>query len=333
MPNRSKQNKNYPSYLRSYQNGTLQNVSDMLWDSLRSCQLCPRNCNTNRLEDKRGFCKIGKYAYVYSFGPHYGEEPPISGWMGSGTIFFSGCNMSCVYCQNYKFSQKETGKKVTPEILANFMLQLQEMNCHNINLVTPTHVIPQILKALLLAIPKGLTLPLVYNSSGYEKKETIRLLRGIVDIYLPDMRYAETNASLQYSSAKDYPQHNKESIKEMHKQVGIAKINDLGIITKGIIIRHLVLPNDICKTEEIMKFISQELSCQTYISLMSQYLPCYNASKFKELDRRITSSEYFVAQEMMKKYGLHNGWIQEEYGSESLAGPNLRPLEKRQENF
>lgn len=292
---------------------------------LRFCEICPRRCKVNRLKDEKGFCKTGLKPKVCSFLPHHGEEPAISGERGSGTIFFSNCNMGCVYCQNYEFSQLGQGREVEAEELADFMLQLQKMGCHNINLVTPTHVMPQILKALDMAIAAGLKIPIVYNTGGYELAEVIKLLEGIVDIYLPDMRYADSDMAIKYSSAPDYPKYNQDALKEMHRQVGIAEIDNHGIIKRGVIIRHLVLPDKIAGTDKIMRFIAQELSPDSYISLMSQYRPCYQANKFKEISRRLRAEEYEEAKEAMQKYGLSNGWIQESGGLERFAGTNIKP--------
>jgi putative pyruvate formate lyase activating enzyme len=237
--------------------------------------------------------------------------------------------MGCVYCQNYEFSQLGQGREVDFEALARFMLELQNMGCHNINLVTPTHVMPQILKALEIAISKGLKIPILYNTGGYELAQIIRLLEGIVDIYLPDMRYADSDTAVKYSSASEYPRYNQESVKEMHRQVGIADIDDNGIIKKGLVIRHLVLPNNIAGTDKIMKFISEEISQDTYISLMSQYVPYYKASEFREISRRLKYREYEDAKQIMQKYGLHNGWIQESYGLERFAGIHIKPALKK----
>src|SRR3989338_1058324 len=292
----------YPVYLEAHRNGNLDRVIESAFKLLSSCTLCPHRCKVNRLKDEKGYCKTGLKAKVCSYLAHHGEEPAISGQRGSGTIFFSNCNMAWVYCQNYDFSQKGEGREVEFEELAGFMLQLQEMHCHNINLVTPTHVLPQILKALSLAITKGLNLPLVYNTGGYELAQIIKLLTGIVDIYLPDMRYGESDTAIKYSDALDYPLYNQAAVKEMHRQVGV----------EDLIIRHLVLPNNIAGTDKIMEFISSEISKDAYISLMSQYFPCYKAGQFKELARRITFEEYKTAQMSMEKYGLHNGWVQDE---------------------
>lgn len=315
----------YPVYLDAYQNGKLNQVIEKSSKLLESCTICPRLCKINRLENKKGFCKTGLRAKVYSFMLHHGEEPPISGDKGSGTIFFSNCNMHCNYCQNYEFSQLGEGREVEDEELADFMLRLQNLKAHNINLVTPTHIMPQILKALGLAIKKGLKIPLIYNTSGYESAEIIKLLEGVVDIYMPDMRYAESSSSEEYSSARDYPCYNQDAILEMHRQVGIAKMDNNGIIKRGLIVRHLVLPNGISGTEKIMKFISQRISPETYISLMSQYLPCYKAKGAEKLSRRISYEEYRQAQDITEKYGLHNGWTQESRGLERFAGIHIKP--------
>lgn len=315
----------YPVYLETYKSGRLSNIAEYASNLLLSCSICPRKCQVNRVKGEKGFCRTGLKAKVCSFMPHHGEEPAISGERGSGTIFFSCCNMSCVYCQNYEFSQQDEGKETEPEELADFMLKLQNLGCHNINFVTPTHVLPQILQSLVLAIPKGLRIPLVYNTGGYELPEMIKLLDGIVDIYLPDMRYADNEMAIKYSSAPDYPEYNRASLKEMHRQVGVAEIEDDGIINRGVIIRHLVLPNNISGTDKIMQFIAKELSPDTYISLMSQYLPCYKANSFDEISRRITRQEYAAAKQAMEKYGLYNGWIQESHGLERFAGINIKP--------
>jgi len=315
-----------PVYLEAYNNGTLDRIISQTREMLGSCAICPRKCIANRLKDQKGFCKTGLKARVYSFIAHHGEEPPVSGERGSGTIFFSFCNMACVYCQNFEFSQQGgEGKEVTSQELANIMLELQGFGCHNINLVSPTHVMPQILQALKPAIKAGLNIPLVYNTGGYELPEMIRLLDGIIDVYLPDMRYADNESAQKYSSAKDYPEYNRQALKEMLRQAGTAETDGSGIITKGLIIRHLVLPENISGTDKIMEFISKELSPDTYISLMSQYFPCYKSGNFPQLNRRISLEEYESAQAIMEKYGLRNGWIQESGGLDRFAGINIKP--------
>ncbi|MFA4992848.1 MAG: radical SAM protein [Candidatus Omnitrophota bacterium] len=316
----------YPSYLESSKSGKLKMITDQLFSRLKSCDICPRGCKVNRLEGKIGFCKTALLPKVYSFMSHYGEEPPVSGTKGSGTIFFSYCNMGCVYCQNYEFSQLGKGREYEFTELAQIMLTLQESGCHNINLVTPTHVLPQILKALEIAIPGGLRIPLVYNTSGYELAQTLSLLDGVVDIYLADMRYADKEVSNKLSLAPDYPQYNQEAIKEMHRQVGPAEFNEEGLIKRGLIIRHLVLPNQASGTDKIMRFIAQDISDDTYISLMSQYLPYYKASVYPQISRRLKDAEYEEAKEILGRYNLLNGWIQESYGSERFAGVNIKPV-------
>lgn len=314
-----------PSYLNLYKNGELDKRIEQAFKLLESCCICPRKCKVNRLKNEKGYCRTGLKPKVCSFMPHRGEEPPISGSRGSGTIFFSNCNMACIYCQNYEFSQLGQGREVEIEELAKFMLELQNIECHNINLVTPTHVIPQILKALKIAASQGLKIPIVYNTGGYELPQIIKLLDGIIDIYLPDIRYGDKDIARRLSDAPDYPEHNQTAVKEMHRQVGIARINEEGIIEKGIVIRHLVLPNNLSGTNVIMKFIAEKISKDTYISLMSQYLPYHKASQSNEASRRLKHEEYESAKETMKKYGLHNGWIQESYGSERFAGINIKP--------
>lgn len=315
----------YPSYLNCYHNGQLEKIISCSFKMLQSCSICPRKCGVDRLKDEKGFCKTGLKPRVYSFMAHHGEEPSISGEKGSGTIFFSNCNMACVYCQNYEFSQRGEGREVDFEELSSMMLELEKAGCHNVNLVTPTHIMPQILKALKLAVSKGLKIPIVYNSGGYELPQVIKLLDGIVDVYLVDMRYADQGPAVKYSSAPDYPRYNMESVKEMHRQVGSAEIDSNGIIKKGLVIRHIVLPHKICGTDKIMKFIKEELSQDTCLSLMSQYLPYYKASAFQDISRRITEGEYEEAKDGLQKYGLHNGWIQESYGLERFAGVHIRP--------
>ncbi|MFA5118246.1 MAG: radical SAM protein [Candidatus Omnitrophota bacterium] len=318
----------YPSYLNAYHNGSLQKITESAFAMLEACSLCPRKCGVDRLKGRTGYCKTGLLPQIYNFLAHHGEEPPLSGEHGSGTIFFSRCTMSCAYCQNFEFSQEGKGKSFSYDELAQIMLDLQDRGTHNINLVTPTHVLPQILKALLIAVPQGLKLPLVYNTSGYERPEIIKMLAGIVDIYLPDMRYAEAKNSKKYSNAPDYPKYNQAAVKEMHDQTGTARFDEHGIIKHGLIIRHLVLPENISGTEKTMKFIAQEISPDTYISLMSQYRPYYKAAAFKDISRRLTCEEYESAQKIIQRHELENGWIQESFGLERFAGVNIKPAMK-----
>lgn len=292
---------------------------------LEKCELCPRKCGINRLKEEKGFCRTGSKAVVYSYMAHHGEEPPISGERGSGIIFFSNCTLACCYCQNFSFSQSTQGREVSTEELASLMIELQDSGCHNINLVTPTHILPQILSSLEIAAGKGLHIPLIYNTSGYERREVIELLEGIIDVYLPDMRYADPAAAVKYSRAPDYPAHNREAIKEMHRQTGIAKFDDTDIIERGLIVRHLVLPGNISGTAEIMRFLAEEISPETYISLMSQYFPCHKAGELPELNRRLTLEEFEAAERVMERCGLHNGWTQESGGLQRFAGTNIKP--------
>jgi putative pyruvate formate lyase activating enzyme len=277
---------------------------------LSSCQLCPHRCKVNRLKGEKGFCKAGKNAKVYSAHLHFGEEPPISGEKGSGTIFFSQCNSRCIYCQNYKFSQVDEGKKIEIKELAEIMLKLQKQGAHNINFITPQHFIPHIIEAITIARKNGFSIPIVYNTNGYDLPETIELLKGYIDIYLPDMRYSTNEMGMKYSSLKNYADYNRSAVKKMYDQVGDL-IMEGDIAKKGLIIRHLVLPNDISGTRETMKFISEEISKNTHISLMSQYYPVFQAEKNPDINRQITEKEYQYAIDAMAEFGLENGWVQE----------------------
>jgi len=294
---------------------------------LESCRLCPRNCSLNRLKNKKGFCKTGLKPAVYSYAPHHGEEPPLSGNRGSGTIFFTHCNMACVYCQNYKFSQQSCEKEMTTDELANLMLGLERVGCHNINLVSPTHYVPQIVEALSVALKNGLKLPLVYNTGGYDSLEVIKLLDGIVDIYMPDMRYSDDAMAKKYSNAPNYVMHNRNSVLEMQRQVGDLKQDKKGIAMQGLIIRCLVLPENISGIEKTLEFISARVSKKAYISLMSQYYPAHKARDIKEISRRLTANEYSIAVDKMKELGLANGWVQSPpYEMDlRLAGHKIRP--------
>ncbi len=275
--------------------------------SLEVCEICPRHCKVNRLKKEKGFCRIGRRAKVYSYAPHFGEEPPLVGQHGSGTIFFSGCNLSCVFCQNYDISQMESGQEVSAADLARMMLRLQDLGCHNINFVTPSHVVPQILEALVLAAEDGLDVPLVYNSGGYDRAETLKLLEGVFDIYMPDAKYGRDETALKYSNAPDYTHYMKTSIREMHRQVGDLSINEGGTATRGLLVRHLVLPGCLADTEEVVKFLSQEISRDTYLNVMAQYRPEYNACSFPELDRRLMLREYNQAVRLAAEAGLTRG--------------------------
>lgn len=276
---------------------------------LESCALCPRECGVNRLKGEVGFCKAGLLPMVSSFHAHFGEEPPISGFKGSGTIFFTHCSLKCVFCQNYPISHLGEGREVTIEELAGMMLELQRQGCHNINFVTPTHYMPQILKAVAEARDRGLRLPLVYNCGGYESLEALKLLEGIIDIYMPDMKYSDEAAAKKYSSAPDYFEISKKAVKEMHAQVGNLEMSK-GVAEKGLLIRHLVLPVSLAGSGAIFDFIIKELSPDTYLNIMAQYYPCHEAFDFPELKRRITRKEYMDTLRLAKEKGLAGGFRQ-----------------------
>ena len=279
---------------------------------LESCIICPHQCGVNRLKnEKLGFCRSGLNPVVSSASAHHGEEPPLSGTRGSGTIFFSNCNLRCVYCQNYPISQMGNGMERTPGELACQMLWLQDQGCHNLNLVTPTHFMPQILKALQIARERGFVLPIVYNTSGYESLEALRLLDGIVDIYLTDIRYADDRIAMRYSVAHHYWVVNQTAVREMFRQVGNLILDKKGIAIRGLLVRHLILPAGLSGTQAVMKFLAEEISKDVYISLMSQYFPAYKAHDIKELSRKVTAEEYDDAYQVMQAYGLENGWVQE----------------------
>jgi putative pyruvate formate lyase activating enzyme len=278
---------------------------------LQNCRVCPRRCGVDRLNGERGICRVGKNPVVSSYNVHLGEEPPISGTRGSGTIFFTGCNLRCIYCQNFPISQLGNGSEVTTPDLAKMMISLQSRGCHNINLVTPSHFIPQILEALSFAWEMGFDLPLVYNSSGYDSLEALRLLEGIIDIYLPDMRYSDNRVAKRLSSAEDYVQVNREAVREMFRQVGNLITDEEGIAKKGLIIRHLILPNDLAGSKKTFRFIAEEISDEIHVSLMSQYFPSFKASENVSIDRKITPEEYELTKESFFESGLTWGWRQE----------------------
>jgi putative pyruvate formate lyase activating enzyme len=290
----------------------LQKRIDAAYRLLECCRVCPRECGVNRLKnDKLGFCRSGLNPVISSVNAHHGEEPPLSGTRGSGTIFFTNCNLRCVYCQNYPISQLGNGVEKTLEELAAQMIWLQKQGCHNLNLVTPSHFMPQILKSLGIARLQGFSLPIVYNTNGYESLEALQLLDGIVDIYLPDMRYSDDVIAMRHSVVSNYAEVNRAAIREMFRQVGNLVVDNQGLAIRGLVIRHLILPQGQSGTEAIMKFLAGEVSKDVYISLMSQYFPAYKASSYKELSRRITAEEYNEAYQIMKQCGLENGWIQE----------------------
>jgi len=295
---------------------------------LESCRVCPRECKVNRLKGEIGFCGIGLNPRVASYNVHHGEEPPISGTKGSGTIFFSGCNMKCAYCQNFPISQLRHGKAISTQKLADMMLYLQSKGCHNVNFVTPSHLIPQIIQALFWAWEKGFNLPLVYNSSGYDSIKALKLLDGIIDIYLPDMRYSDNSIAKELSSAENYVEINRLAVKEMYRQVGKLVTDKQGIALKGLIIRHLILPHYLAGSEKTFQFISQEISEETPLSLMGQYFPSYKAGECVSIDRKITPEEYESTVESFFKAGLNRGWMQE--GSIFTTDQRAKPKKRIQ---
>ena len=294
-----------PSYIRLHQNGILSKRVEQLYAIYENCHLCPRDCRVDRTKGQTGKCQATATVKVSSAAPHFGEESPLVGKGGSGTIFFSNCNLRCVYCQNYTISIEGEGIEIPNRRLAETMIKLQELGCVNINLVTPTHYLPNIVKALQLAIPMGLRIPLVYNTSGYEKLDILQLLDGIIDIYLPDCKYMDPSHAAQYSDgAYNYPHYAKIALKEMYRQVGDLLIQR-GIAVRGLIVRHLVLPNGVSGTEQFLRFVAENLSKTTYINIMRQYRPEYKALEYPDIARRITRKEYADALNWAKQYGLH----------------------------
>jgi putative pyruvate formate lyase activating enzyme len=297
-----------PAYLKLHKTGELKKRAEKLWAIMERCRLCPRRCGVNRLKGMRGFCRApGATLVVSASHPHFGEERPLVGEGGSGTIFLTHCNLRCVFCQNWDISQLGRGFERNISELAEMMLHLQKIGCHNINFVTPTHYSAHILKALDIATERGLRLPIVYNSSGWERLEIVKLLDGIVDIYLPDIKYWDSDMSAKYSSkAKSYPEITREAILEMHRQVGVAKPAKDGIMQRGLMIRHLVMPNNIGGSEKIMEWIAKNLPKDTYVNIMVQYTPVYKAYDYPKISRRITREEYKRAVKKAKEMGLTN---------------------------
>jgi len=296
-----------PAYMNLYRTGELRQRVQKAVQSLACCRVCPRDCNVDRMGNEKGICKTGRYACVSSYFPHLGEEDCLRGWRGSGTIFFAWCNLRCQFCQNFDISQLGHGEETSSQRLAEMMLELQASGCHNINFVTPEHVVPQILEALLLAVEGGLRLPIVYNTSAYDSMESLQQMDGIVDIYMPDFKIWDSRMALKYLGAKDYPQTARCAIKEMHRQVGELKLDENGIAQRGVLMRHLVMPGIVAGTREIMKFLAKEISVHTYVNVMAQYRPSWRVTrdKFPEINRRITSQEYAEAFTAAQQAGLY----------------------------
>ncbi len=295
-----------PAYLGLLRSGELLERVDRAWRQMHGCDLCARACRVDRLKSAKGaVCRTGKNPIVSSAHPHFGEEEPLSGHRGSGTIFFSYCNLKCVFCQNWEISWRGEGMESTPRQLADQMLHLQNQGCHNINLVSPSHVIAPILAAVALAADDGLRLPLVYNSGGYDSPSGLALLDGVVDIYMPDVKWGEGGPAHRYSGARDYPIVNRDTLREMHRQVGDLQLDENGIARRGLLVRHLVMPGGLAATERIFRFLAEEISRDTYLNVMSQYRPCYKAARFPALNRSLSREDFQSAVELADRMGLH----------------------------
>jgi putative pyruvate formate lyase activating enzyme len=321
------------SYRKLLKGGELKRKAGTAFQILESCTSCPHNCEVDRTKNEPGFCNSGVLPIVSSYTAHYGEEPVLSGTRGAGNIFFGNCNLRCMFCQNFEISQNwkvEKEHEVSSERLADIMIELQKRNCHNIGLVSPTHFSAVILKSIYLAAVKGLSLPIIYNSNGYDSVEMLKLYDGVIDIYLPDLKYGDNQPAKTYSKIDNYFDEAKKAVKEMFNQVGDELIYDGDVAVRGLIIRHLILPNGLAESEKVFKFITEELSPNVHISLMSQYYPSNKASQDILINRTLRESEYEKVIELMDKYGLHNGWIQETESSE-----NYRPYfnESRENPF
>jgi len=294
-----------PSYVRLYREGEFAYRLEEALHVMEACCLCPRSCGADRLNDQTGYCRTGRRVRVASYNAHFGEEAPLAGRNGSGTIFFSSCNLLCSFCQNFEISHLNEGIEASPDQIAGMMIALMERGCHNINLVTPTHVMPQMLEALEIAIGHGLAIPIVYNTGGYESVEALRLLDGIVDIYMPDFKFWEESWAERFCQAPDYPDVARAAIREMHRQVGDLVLDREGLAVRGLLIRHLVMPNGAAGTAGIMSFLAEEISVDTYVNVMDQYRPCGRADKDPAINRRLTSLEYREAVAATKAAGLH----------------------------
>jgi putative pyruvate formate lyase activating enzyme len=302
-----------PGYLRLLATGNLKERASHAYDLLRSCTVCPRRCGVNRLEDEKGFCRTGLLAVISSAGPHYGEEPPLVGRGGSGTIFVTHCNMACCFCQNFEISQCGQGQEVRPERLAEMMIRLQTGGCHNINIVSPSHIVPQLIRSVSIAAGLGLAIPIVYNSGGYDSVETLRLLDGIVDIYMPDAKYGRNEIAEALSGAPGYVDVMKNAIREMHRQVGDLEIVD-GIAVRGLLVRHLVLPENLAGSDLVLPWLAEGISKDTYVNIMDQYHPAGRVThhkihdRYPALARSISAQEYLLAVRIAADSGLHRGF-------------------------
>lgn len=305
----------WPVYLDFLDSGGYAQRVTAAYQVLECCRLCGWECGKNRLEGKLGVCRTGELARISSYGPHLGEENPLRGWRGSGTVFFARCNLRCQFCQNHDISQQDNGDLLEPQDIAAIFLELQEIGCHNINLVSPTHVVPQIIQAVFIAAQAGLRLPLVYNTGGYDSILALELLDGIIDIYMPDMKYTNPNVGLHYSKVRNYPAINQAAVKEMHRQTGDLQIDQNGLARRGLLVRHLILPNGLAGTAQITRFLAEEISPNTYLNLMDQYRPAYNANQYPRINRRINQQEWKEAVNSARASGLFrldhevSGWV------------------------
>jgi len=299
------QSKSFESvYLKTYREGLFPEKIEKAFQILENCTLCPRACEVNRLKGEKGFCGAGFLPEVSSSSPHFGEESPLVGYHGSGTIFLTHCSLKCFFCQNFSISHLGEGQEIPFERLGRMMVELQRMGCHNINFVSPTHYVPQILKAIPFAVEKGLSVPLVYNTGGYDSVQTLKLLEGVFDIYMPDFKYSDSKVAQEYSQASDYPSIAKLALKEIHRQVGNLLLDERGIALRGILVRHLIFPQGLAGTKEVMHFLASEISENTYVNIMDQYYPCGKIPHDSPLGRRITQEEFNEAVEAAKKEGI-----------------------------
>jgi putative pyruvate formate lyase activating enzyme len=293
-----------PSYIQAYEKGWLKKKAARARNLLQSCTLCPRKCGVDRLAGETGFCNTAKFSWVSSYSPHFGEEKPLVGTHGSGTIFFTHCNLLCLFCQNFDISHRGAGQEVTDDDLAGIMLALQNQGCHNINFVTPSHVVPQILAAVEVAVQHGLNVPLVFNTGGYDRVATLKLLEGVFDIYMPDFKFWDSQVAENNCQAGNYPEMACRALAEMHRQVGDLQIDDAGIARRGLLIRHLVLPGGLAGTREIMRFIARKISPASYVNVMSQYRPCGRAAEVKGLESQLAPGDYKDAVQAAQEEGI-----------------------------
>ena len=314
------------SYIRLYASGELLERAQKAEEILKACTSCPKNCLTNRTVNELGKCLSGYLPIVSSYTAHFGEEPVLSGTNGAGNIFFGNCNLHCIFCQNFEISQnwqEEKSHEISFNLLAEIMLELQNRNCHNIGLVSPTHFSAQILKSIYLAVQKGLRLPIIYNTNGYDSVQMLKLYKDVADIYLPDFKYGNSEYGKQFSKVDNYFEEAKLAVKEMYEQVGDELVYQGNVVVRGLIIRHLVLPNDLSESEKVFEFIAKELSPKIHVSVMSQYFPSHKAEKEILMNRTIRASEYERVLDLLDKYNLKNGWTQE-FESEKYYRPKFR---------